>query len=76
MVVDPVVTVKNGSYVGLYNQQYNQDFFLSTPFVQVSVLSWYNRCQPADTDRSATRAFQHSPAAEYNLERRTSIKSL
>jgi len=28
----PVALVKNGSYYGSYNPQYNQDFFLGVPF--------------------------------------------
>jgi hypothetical protein len=34
----PVVTVKNGSYSGIYSSQYDQDFFLGMPYAQVSVL--------------------------------------
>ncbi|PQE23748.1 carboxylesterase family protein [Rutstroemia sp. NJR-2017a BBW] len=30
----PVVTVKNGSYVGVHNSYYNQDFFLGVPYAQ------------------------------------------
>ncbi|KAE8446572.1 hypothetical protein EG329_011904 [Mollisiaceae sp. DMI_Dod_QoI] len=30
----PLVSVKNGSYVGIYNQQYSQDFFLGIPYAQ------------------------------------------
>lgn len=30
----PVVNLKNGSYYGVHNSQYNQDFFLGIPFAQ------------------------------------------
>ncbi|KAL6915751.1 hypothetical protein ACHAPO_005213 [Fusarium lateritium] len=30
----PTVTVKNGTYAGVYNQQYDQDYFLGIPFAQ------------------------------------------
>lgn len=31
----PIVTVKNGSYAGVHNSFYNQDFFLGIPYAQV-----------------------------------------
>jgi hypothetical protein len=41
----PVVTVKNGSYVGVHNSYYNQDFFLGVPYAQVrlsfSLFGWH-----------------------------------
>ena len=33
----PSVTIKNGSYHGLHNPTYNQDFFLGMPFAQPPV---------------------------------------
>ncbi|KAJ4509135.1 hypothetical protein HRR83_007183 [Exophiala dermatitidis] len=33
----PLVAIKNGSYTGLYNTMYNQDFFLGIPFAQPPV---------------------------------------
>ncbi|KIL88859.1 lipase 1 [Fusarium avenaceum] len=30
----PTVTIKNGTYAGVYNTQYDQDFFLGVPFAQ------------------------------------------
>ncbi|CZR56370.1 related to triacylglycerol lipase V precursor [Phialocephala subalpina] len=30
----PTVTIRNGSYTGIYNEQYNQDFFLGIPYAQ------------------------------------------
>jgi hypothetical protein len=35
----PVATPKNGSYSGLYNPGYNQDFFLGIPYAQVGLPS-------------------------------------
>jgi hypothetical protein len=37
-VATPVATVKNGSYSGVYNPTYQQDFFLGIPYAQVSEL--------------------------------------
>jgi hypothetical protein len=34
----PVAAVKNGSYLGLHNPEFNQDFFLGLPFAQVRKL--------------------------------------
>ena len=31
----PTVTVKNGSYAGVHNTYYNQDYFLGIPYAQV-----------------------------------------
>lgn len=31
----PTVTVLNGTYAGVYNDNYNQDFFLGIPYAQV-----------------------------------------
>lgn len=33
----PTVTIKNGTYAGVYNTQYDQDLFLGVPFAQVSL---------------------------------------
>ncbi|KAL2827813.1 Alpha/Beta hydrolase protein [Aspergillus cavernicola] len=33
----PTVTVRNGTYIGRYNTEYNQDFFLGMPFAQPPV---------------------------------------
>lgn len=30
----PVATVKNGTYIGIHNNQYNVDYFLGMPFAQ------------------------------------------
>lgn len=30
----PIVSVQNGSYYGVHNPNYNQDFFLGIPFAQ------------------------------------------
>jgi hypothetical protein len=34
----PVAALKNGSYLGLHNSEYNQDFFLGLPYAQVRKL--------------------------------------
>jgi hypothetical protein len=31
----PFVTLKNGSYAGLYSPEYDQDFFLGMPYAKV-----------------------------------------
>lgn len=33
----PTVTVRNGTYSGLYSQEWDQDFFLGLPFAQPPV---------------------------------------
>jgi hypothetical protein len=37
----PVAAVKNGSYLGLHNSEFNQDFFLGLPFAQVRKLPMF-----------------------------------
>jgi triacylglycerol lipase len=37
-VATPIATIKNGSYSGVYNPTYQQDFFLGIPYAQVSKL--------------------------------------
>jgi hypothetical protein len=37
----PVAAVKNGSYFGLHNSEFNQDFFLGLPFAQVLKLPMF-----------------------------------
>lgn len=32
----PTVTVKNGTYYGVHNSEFNQDFFLGMPFAKAS----------------------------------------
>lgn len=46
----PVVALRNGSYQGLYNEQYDQDFFLGMPYAQppLGSLRWVNP-QPLNT---------------------------
>lgn len=39
----PVVSVKNGSYTGIHNTYYDQDFFLGIPYAQVSPLSKHRK---------------------------------
>lgn len=37
----PTVTVVNGTYAGLHNHEYNQDFFLGMPYAKVIFFSHY-----------------------------------
>lgn len=34
----PIVTVRNGSYEGVHNEGFNQDFFFGIPYAQVPSL--------------------------------------
>lgn len=36
--LSPTVSVKNGTYSGVYSPQYDQDFFLGMPYAQVRCL--------------------------------------
>lgn len=36
----PVVTVKNGSYEGVYSSEYDQDFFLGMRYAQVCLSTY------------------------------------
>lgn len=36
----PTVTVKNGTYEGLYSPEYDQDFFLGMRYAEVSLAVW------------------------------------
>ncbi|CAK7213773.1 hypothetical protein SEUCBS140593_001958 [Sporothrix eucalyptigena] len=58
----PTVTVVNGSYTGLYNTHYDQDFFLGMPYAQPPVGDLRFRvAQPLDTTWNGTRnATQYS----------------
>jgi hypothetical protein len=46
----PTVTIKNGTYYGVHNSEFNQDFFLGMPFAKVSqpVGSVCDRRSPCD----------------------------
>lgn len=72
-VADPVVTVKNGSYVGVYNQQYNQDFFLSVPFAQVGVTDDVELYRDTDTFLLASKALQPGAVVEHEMEWHASL---
>lgn len=37
--LSPTVSVKNGTYAGVYSPQYDQDFFLGMPYAQVRYCS-------------------------------------
>ncbi|CAD0042753.1 unnamed protein product [Aureobasidium pullulans] len=60
----PVVNLKNGSYYGVHNSQYNQDFFLGVPFAQppIEQLRFAN---PETLNLSWTGAL---PATNYAFE--------
>ena len=54
---DPTVQLKNGSYVGIYDPNYNQDIFLGMPFAQPPVGSLRFRApQPLDSAWNDTRS--------------------
>jgi len=57
----PVVNLKNGSYYGVHNSNYSQDFFLGIPFAQppIGVLRFAN---PATYNASWNGAL---PATDY-----------
>ncbi|KAL1307019.1 hypothetical protein AAFC00_005646 [Neodothiora populina] len=53
----PVVTVKNGSYYGIHNDNYNQDFFLGIPYSQAPVGDLrFSKPEPLDTTWEELRA--------------------
>ncbi|KAH9903987.1 Alpha/Beta hydrolase protein [Xylariomycetidae sp. FL2044] len=49
----PTVTVKNGTYSGVYSTEYNQDFFLGMPYAQVAPR--FTLAQPLDATWNGTR---------------------
>ncbi|KAI0125499.1 carboxylesterase [Xylariales sp. AK1849] len=49
----PTVTVRNGSYTGIYNAAYNQDFFLGMPYAQKAVR--FAQSQPLNTTWEDTK---------------------
>lgn len=73
----PTVTVKNGTYQGLYSTGYDQDFFLGMRYAQVRSSQSFPAL-PTDTRpcMTAGRALPTRPAPELNLERDTSRKGL
>lgn len=60
----PTVQVKNGTYEGVYNQGYNQDFFLGMPFAQPPVgdLRFRNPQSLNATSTESRNATQYSLA--------------
>lgn len=59
----PTVKVLNGSYSGVHNPQYDQEFFLGIPFAQPPVRDLrFRQAQPLNTTWSDTRnATEYSP---------------
>lgn len=57
----PSVTVKNGSYTGLHNSYYNQDFFLGIPYAQVSHLSSFLYSISCTLFSSVVLSLSHPP---------------
>jgi hypothetical protein len=52
----PTVTVKNGTYTGIYSPGYDQDFFLGMPYAQVSPhTACYKRIMPITSRRADDR---------------------
>lgn len=47
----PIVTVKNGSYIGVHNSAYNQDFFLGIPYAQVCLPAYHVICADSFSHR-------------------------
>ncbi|KAL1305900.1 hypothetical protein AAFC00_004044 [Neodothiora populina] len=60
----PVVSLQNGSYYGLHNSNYNQDFFLGIPFAQPP-LENLRFANPKPLERTWYGAL---PATEYAFE--------
>jgi carboxylesterase type B len=60
----PTVHVKNGSYVGVYSDEYKQDYFLGVPFAQppVEALRYRN---PVSLNQSWSEV---RPATAYSTE--------
>jgi carboxylesterase type B len=56
----PAVTVKNGTYIGTYSQEYDQDFFLGVPFAQPPVEDLRFR-----VPQSLNSTFDFRSAAQY-----------
>ncbi|KAI1632767.1 Alpha/Beta hydrolase protein [Biscogniauxia mediterranea] len=55
----PTVTVKNGTYSGIYSPEYNQDFFLGMPYAKKAVR--FNNSASLDTSWNGTRAATSYP---------------
>ncbi|KAE8379018.1 Alpha/Beta hydrolase protein [Aspergillus bertholletiae] len=54
--VQPVVTIRNGTLVGVHNAQYHQDFFLGIPYAQPPVQDLrYERPQPLNESWEVAR---------------------
>ncbi|KAK7712411.1 hypothetical protein SLS64_004795 [Diaporthe eres] len=60
----PTATVKNGTYIGVYNPEYNQDFFLGIPYAQPPVgdLRFRNPVSLNSSWQAPADATEFSPA--------------
>lgn len=71
--VAPTAKVKNGTYSGIYLDNFKQDFFASVAFAQVnenlrgSYAPDVPDCRPTDLHCLATRAFLARPTPEHNM---------
>lgn len=63
IIADPVVSLKNGSYTGVYSTQYDQDVFLGIPYSQPPIGDLrFRPAQPLNTTWSGTRnATEYQP---------------
>jgi acetylcholinesterase len=59
----PTAQVKNGTYVGRYSVEYNQDFFLGMPYAQPPIggLRFRQAQSLNDTWQGAREAWNYSP---------------
>jgi carboxylesterase type B len=60
----PTAQVKNGTYEGVYDSQYNQDFFLGIPYAQAPVgdLRFKNPASLNESWADSKQATQYSSA--------------
>ena len=62
-VAEPVIKVKNGSYVGVHSSIYNQDFFLGIPYARPPVGDLRFRIpQSLNTSWTGIRSAKEYPA--------------
>ena len=67
--VAPTARVKNGSYIGTYTPEYDQDFFLGIPYAQPPVgdLRFRNPVSLNTTWEDSKPATQYSPEVYYSF---------